>query len=202
MQVFRQRALTLNNSLKTEKDQKAATAADNRASSDDPRPIVLVGLMGAGKSTVGKHLAQVLELPFFDSDNEIEIAANMTVPELFEEHGEEEFRRLEARVIERLLANGPMVLATGGGAYMNEHTRDLLKECAITVWLKTDLELLWRRVSRRGGRPLLKNDNPKQVLANLLEQREPFYELADYTVVSKDGPHIQTVREIRKAIQR
>ena len=195
----------MNNSIKIKNDEKAATSVQNDLEDDggpSARPIVLVGLMGAGKSTVGRFLAQELGLPFHDSDNEIESAAGMGVTEIFRAHGEEEFRRVERRVIERLLSEGEMVLATGGGAYMNEETRELLKAKATTIWLKADLDVLWRRVSRRGGRPLLNQPNPKQVLSNLLTEREPFYAQADLTVVSCDGPHSLTVKAIRKALNR
>lgn len=202
MRLFRQRAFTLNNSLKIKNDQKAAENASCAGEAEEVRPIVLVGLMGAGKSTVGRHLAHALDLPFFDSDNEIEAAAGMTVQEIFQLHGEEEFRRVERRVIERLLDEGEIVLATGGGAYMNDETRALMKEKAVTVWLKADLELLWRRVSRRGGRPLLDQPNPRQVLADLLKEREPVYAEADHTVISREGPHMATVQAIRKALNR
>ena len=165
------------------------------------KPIVLVGIMGAGKSTVGRQLAHVLRLPFHDSDDEIEKAADMSVQEIFEIHGEPEFRRVEQRVIERLVSGGPMVLATGGGAYMTDETRTMLKDKAITVWLKADLEVLWRRVSRRGGRPLLEAENPKETLAKLLKHREPFYSQADHIVQSRDGPHMRTVKAIKKALK-
>ncbi|MEM6627721.1 MAG: shikimate kinase, partial [Pseudomonadota bacterium] len=121
--------------------------------------------MGAGKSSVGRRLAETLGRPFYDSDDEIEAAAGLSVTDIFELHGEEEFRRVERRVIERLLGEAPHVLGTGGGAYLNEETRALMKERAVTIWLDADLEVLWKRVSRRDGRPLLKADNPKQVLA-------------------------------------
>lgn len=169
----------------------------------DPRThtIVLVGIMGAGKSSVGRVLAQELDIPFLDSDDEVEKAAGMTIPEIFKMHGEEEFRRVERRVIERLLDDSPrMILATGGGAFMNAETRALCKEKAVTVWLKADLKVVWRRVSKKGGRPLLKQKNPKQVLANLLASRESTYALADYSVKSKDGPHKVTVNAVRSAL--
>ena len=192
----------MNNRLDSENDQKAAEAACLEKETCGRLPIVLVGIMGAGKSTVGKQLALSLGLPFFDSDHEIEAAADMTVQEIFDAHGEPEFRRVERRVIERLLGQGEMGLATGGGAYMDEQTRALMKARSVTVWLKADLDLLWRRVSRRGGRPLLKQPNPKKVLSDLLKEREPVYAEADFTVQSKDGPHMMTVDAIRKAIKR
>lgn len=185
--------------LSIENDKKAAEVQLN-AQDPQKHTIVLVGIMGAGKSSVGRRLAQELEIPFHDSDDEVEKAASMTIPEIFSKHGEEEFRRVESRVIERLLDEPRMVLATGGGALMNETTRELIKAKAITVWLKADLETLWRRVNKKGGRPLLKKDNPKQVLSDLLNVREPTYALADYEVISIDGPHKNTVDAIRSAL--
>ncbi len=152
--------------------------------------------MGAGKSTVGKRLATKLGRTFFDSDYEIEKAAGLPVSEIFAVHGEEEFRRVEQRVLERLLSGPPHVLATGGGAYLNAQTRETMRNRAITVWLNADLETLWKRVSKRSHRPLLKTENPKEVLTNLLEARRPIYELADLTVDSIDGPHSKTVEAI------
>ena len=133
------------------------------------KTIALVGLMGAGKSSIGRRLADSLSLPFYDSDTEIEQAAGLSVSDIFSIHGEEEFRRGEQRVIERLLDGPQHILATGGGAFMNETTRALLKSRAITVWLRADLETLWRRVNKRDGRPLLKTENPKDKLRQLLD---------------------------------
>ena len=164
------------------------------------RTIALVGMMGVGKSTVGKKLAESLAAAFVDSDEEIEKAAGLSVQEIFERHGEPEFRRGERRVIERLLGGPPIVLATGGGAYMDPETRALLKEKASTVWLRADLELIWKRVNRRDTRPLLKRENPKQVLAELLEKRSPVYAEADIVVDSGDGPAGDTARAIREAL--
>ncbi|RIJ24253.1 shikimate kinase [Henriciella barbarensis] len=164
------------------------------------RTVALVGLMGAGKSTVGRRLADTLGRQFYDSDNEIEKAASLSISDIFALHGEEEFRRGERRVLERLLNEAPHVLATGGGAYLNPDTRDLLREKAITIWLNADLETLWRRVSRRSHRPLLKADNPKGVLSRLLDERTPIYEKADLVVTSEEGPHRATVNAILKAL--
>jgi len=164
------------------------------------RTIALVGMMGVGKSTVGKKLAESLGAAFVDSDEEIEKAAGLSVQEIFERHGEPEFRRGERRVIERLLGGPPIVLATGGGAYMDPETRALLKEKASTVWLRADLDLIWKRVNRRDTRPLLKRENPKQVLAELLEKRSPVYAEADIVVDSGDGPAGDTARAIREAL--
>lgn len=164
------------------------------------RTVALVGMMGVGKSTVGRRLAESLGAGFVDSDEEIERAAGLSIPEIFERHGEPEFRRGERRVIERLLNGPPIVLATGGGAYMDPETRALLKDKATTVWLRADLDLIWKRVNRRDTRPLLKRDNPKQVLADLLAMRAPVYAEADIAVDSDDGPATDAVRAIREAM--
>ena len=150
------------------------------------RNLVFVGLMGAGKSVIGRLVAQMLEIPFVDSDHEIERVSRMTVPELFEAYGEPEFRALEARVIKRLLKTGPRVLSTGGGAFMNDATRAMVLANGLSVWLKADLDVLWVRVSKRDSRPLLKTANPRQTLSDLLDQRYPVYEKADVTVQSRD----------------
>lgn len=165
------------------------------------RTIALVGMMGAGKSTIGRKLAESLGMAFIDSDEEIEKAAGLSVQEIFERHGEPEFRRGERRVIERLLGGAPIVLATGGGAYMDAETRALMKARAVTVWLKTDLDVLWRRVSRRETRPLLKRDNPRQVLADLDAARAPIYALADIVVTTGEGPTAEAVEAIREALR-
>lgn len=157
--------------------------------------------MGAGKSTVGRRLAAKLGRPFVDSDDEIEKAAGLSVSDIFALHGEDEFRRVEQRVLERLLTGPPQVLATGGGAYLRPETRDMMREHAITVWLNADLETLWKRVSRRNHRPLLRRPDAKEVLSNLFDERRPIYELADLTVTSVDGPHSKTVIAILKALE-
>lgn len=164
------------------------------------RTIALVGLMGAGKSTVGRRLAERLGRPFFDCDDEIEKAAGLSVADIFKIHGEAEFRRGEKRVLERLLSGPPHILATGGGAYLNSDTRALMRQQAVTVWLNADLETLWKRVSRRNHRPLLAQPNPKNVLADLFEARKPIYAEADLTIPSIDGPHEQTVQAILDAL--
>ncbi|WP_420960807.1 shikimate kinase [Brucella sp. IR073] len=166
------------------------------------RAVVLVGLMGAGKSTVGKKLASLLGLPFHDADNEIEAVSRMTIPELFEAYGEPEFRNLERRVIQRLLEAGPMVLATGGGAYMNAQTREAIAAYGISVWLKADLDLLMERVSRRQNRPLLKNPNPRGVMETLMAERYPVYALADLTVISRDEKKEVIAQEVIDALSR
>jgi shikimate kinase len=150
------------------------------------RSIVLVGLMGAGKSAVGRKVAAMLEIPFADADNEIEAASKMTIPELFEQYGEPEFRALEQRVIARLLNGGPQVLATGGGAFMNGDTRQAIEKQGISVWLSADIDLLMERVSRRQNRPLLRNPDPRGVMQKLMTDRYPVYASADIEVVSRD----------------
>lgn len=151
------------------------------------RNLVFVGLMGAGKSVIGRLIAQWLSIPFADSDQEIEKVSRMSISELFTAYGEEEFRSLEARVIGRLLKTGPRVISTGGGAFMNGETRGLIAEDGLSIWLKADLEVLWDRVSRRDTRPLLRTADPKATLRALLEQRYPIYEQAAITVISRDA---------------
>lgn len=165
------------------------------------KTIALIGLMGAGKSSVGRRLADTLDLPFYDSDEQIELAAGLSVTDIFSVHGETEFRRGEQRVIERLLEGPQHILATGGGAYMNPDIRAALKQHAVTIWLRADLETLWKRVSRKDGRPLLKTENPKQRLADLLETRNPVYAEADIVVDSREGPHATAVNAILKALE-
>lgn len=150
------------------------------------RSLVLVGLMGAGKSTIGKRVAQMLSVPFVDADTEIEVASRMTIPELFERYGEPEFRDLERRVIRRILRTGPKVLATGGGAFMNEQTRKAIARAGISVWLKAELDVLMERVSRKGNRPLLKTPNPRATMQELMDNRYPVYALSEITVISRD----------------
>ena len=157
--------------------------------------------MGAGKSTVGRRLAEKLDRPFYNSDSEIEKAAGLSISDIFALHGEADFRRGEQQVLKRLLSLPPHVLATGGGAYLNAETRTLMREHAITVWLNADLETLWKRVQKRDTRPLLQRGNAREVLTNLLAEREPIYSQADLVVRSKDGPHINTVNAILKALK-
>ena len=164
------------------------------------RSIVLVGMMGAGKSTIGRRLAARLHLPFADADTEIEAAASMSIPDIFETHGEAYFRNGEARVIARLLDNGPAVIATGGGAFMREETRDRIREKAISIWLRADAEIIMRRVRRRADRPLLQTENPEATVSRLLEQREPVYQNADLTIASRDVPHDRIVDECLAAL--
>ncbi|TPP07013.1 shikimate kinase [Rhizobium glycinendophyticum] len=151
------------------------------------RNLVLVGLMGAGKSAIGRIVAQQLGLPFIDTDTEIERVSRMTIPELFAAYGEEEFRALETRVIKRLMRSGPRVVSTGGGAFINDKTRKQIERSGgLSVWLNADLEVLWERVNKRDNRPLLKTENPKQTLKDLMDKRYPIYALADITVQSRD----------------
>jgi shikimate kinase len=164
------------------------------------RSLVLVGMMGAGKSSVGKRVAQRLGLPFVDADQAIEEAANQTIPEIFAAHGEAYFRDGERRVIARLLREGPRVVATGGGAYINPETRAQIAEHGVSVWLKAEPEVLFERVKRRSNRPLLQNPDPEGTLRRLVEERYPVYALADLTVVSRDVPHDVVVGDLLDAL--
>jgi shikimate kinase len=164
------------------------------------RSVVLVGMMGAGKSSIGRRLALRLGIPFVDADAEIEKAAQMTISDIFAVRGEAEFRAGEARVIARLLEGGPQVLATGGGAFMHPDTRGLVAGKGIAVWLKAEFEVLMKRIRRRHDRPLLKTDDPAATLRKLIDERYPVYGLADLTVESRDVPHEKIVEEIVGAI--
>lgn len=146
------------------------------------KPIIFVGLMGSGKSAIGQLVADILGVPFLDSDREIEKAASMTISEIFERDGETFFRAREQEVIQRLLSNDPLILATGGGAFMNEKVREATQRLGVTVWLKADLELLWSRVKNKPGRPLIAGEDGYQRLSDLLDTRSPIYALADVTV--------------------
>jgi shikimate kinase len=159
------------------------------------RSIVLVGMMGAGKSTIGRRLSARLRLPFLDADTEIEAAAGMSIPDIFEAHGEPHFRDGEARVIARLLDSGPAVLATGGGAFMREETRNRINGKAVSIWLKADADIIMKRVKRRADRPLLQTADPAQTVGRLIEEREPVYQNADITIASRDVPHEKIVDE-------
>lgn len=165
-----------------------------------PRTIVLIGLMGAGKSCIGRRLAARLDLEFIDADAEIEQAAGCTIEEIFARHGESEFRNGERRVIARLLAQPAHVLATGGGAFMDPATRAATSDHAISVWLRADLDLLLKRTGRRNNRPLLKRGNPRAILAKLIEERYPVYDQADIIVDSTDGPPEETVERVYQAL--
>ena len=166
-----------------------------------PRTVALVGLMGAGKSAIGKRLAQRLGLPFVDADDEIEHAAGCTIGEFFEKYGEAEFRAGERRVIARLLDEPPRVLSTGGGAYMDAETRALMRVKAVTVWLRADLDVLNDRVRRRGHRPLLRQGDPKEILGKLMTQRYPVYAEADIVVDSTAQPADRTTEQVIEALQ-
>src|ERR1700730_7345495 len=162
--------------------------------------IVLVGMMGAGKSSIGRRLAARLGIPFSDADAEIEQAAGMSIADIFEAHGEPSFRAGETRVIARLLEHGPQVLATGGGAFINVQTRANIRDKAISVWLKAEIDVLTRRLRRRTERPLLKTADPMATLANLLAERDPIYGEADVTVISREISHDVIVAEIIAAV--
>jgi len=164
------------------------------------RSIVLIGLMGAGKTAVGRRLASRLELPFIDADSEIEAAAGASISEIFAEHGEAYFRQGERKVIARLLEAGPQVLATGGGAFMNPDTRANIKAGGLSVWLKAEIKVLLKRVGRRDNRPLLTAGDPEKVMKKLMEERYPIYEEADVTVESRDVPHDVIVGAVIDAV--
>jgi shikimate kinase len=165
------------------------------------RTVALVGLMGAGKSSVGRRLAAQLNVPFKDADDEIVIAAGRPIADIFAERGEDEFRAGERRVISRILEEPPHVLATGGGAFMNPVTRVMLRQRAITVWLRADLETLVKRVSRRDDRPLLRGGDPREIMEKLMEVRYPTYAEADIVVESREGPHHITVDAVIAALR-
>jgi shikimate kinase len=164
------------------------------------RSVVLVGLMGCGKSAIGRRLAHKLALPFVDADEEIEKAAGKSIEDIFADHGEPYFRDGERKVLARLLRSGPQVLATGGGAFMNDETRAAIAEFGVSVWLKAELALLVRRVGKRGNRPLLKGGDPEVVLQSLMDKRYPVYAEADITVESRDVPHDVIVAEIIESL--
>jgi shikimate kinase len=165
------------------------------------RPIALVGMMGVGKSTVGRKLSGVLNLPFVDADEEIERAARMSVSEIFERFGEPSFRDGERRVIARLVGDKPAVIATGGGAFCNAETRELLLAKTIAVWLDSDIDTLVERAGRKDTRPLLKGGDPREIIERLKREREPFYAAAPIHIESRPGPHEQAVQQILKAIE-
>jgi shikimate kinase len=164
------------------------------------RCVVLIGMMGAGKSTIGRRMALRLRLPFLDADTEIEAAAGMSIPDIFETHGEPHFRDGEARVIARLLDSGPSVIATGGGAFMREETRGRIRDKAVSMWLKADADVIMKRVRRRSDRPLLQNADPEGTVSRLLGEREPVYGTADITIMSRDVPHDRIVDECIEAL--
>jgi shikimate kinase len=165
------------------------------------RSLVLVGMMGAGKSSIGRKLAHRLNLPFVDADTEIERAAGMSISDIFAEHGEPYFRAGEARVIARLLDGGPQVLATGGGAFMNPQSRESIRAKGISVWLRAEYDVLMKRLRRRSDRPMLKTEDPGETLRRLLKERDPVYAQADVTVHSRDVPHDVIISEIIAAVE-
>ncbi len=166
------------------------------------RSVVFVGLMGAGKTAIGRKVAAALGLPFTDSDHEIESVSRMTIPDLFDRYGEAEFRSLEQRVIARVLENGPQVLSTGGGAFMNEQTREAIAAGGLSVWLKADIDTLLDRVSKKQNRPLLRNADPRAVLERLMTERYPVYALADVTVATRDERKEVIAGEVIEALDR
>ncbi len=181
--------------------QFACSAADAEiARSLGARSVVLVGMMGAGKSTIGRRLAARLKLPFVDADHEIEAAAGMSIPDIFAAHGEQYFRDGEARVIARLLDNGPSVLATGGGAVLRAETRERISRSGVSIWLKAEADVVFRRVKRRADRPLLQTPDPAATIARLIAEREPFYQQADIEILSRDVPHEKIVDECAEAL--
>ena len=165
------------------------------------RSIVLVGIMGAGKSAIGRRLATRLGLPFVDADHEIATAAGSTIEDIFARYGELEFRKGEERVIKRLLDDGRMVLATGGGAYMNADTRTAIRARGVSIWLRADLDTLIQRVKRRNDRPLLQAGDPGEILSTLIEKRYPVYGKADIVVDSTEGPHELVIKAIVEALE-
>lgn len=189
---------------KQRKNQKVCSKAEARAIREalGDRSIVLVGLMGAGKTAIGRRLAQQLNIPFTDADDEIEQAAGKSISDIFAEDGEDVFRNGEKRVIARLLDDGSSIMATGGGAYMDEDTRQKIGETGVSVWLKANLDILFERVSRRDNRPLLQTENPKAVLKSLMDERYPIYQQADIVVQSRNVPHEKIMHEIISALKK
>ncbi|MCA0031211.1 MULTISPECIES: shikimate kinase [unclassified Mesorhizobium] len=187
------------NALHANPPGETSAALVNRLGS---RSIVFVGLMGAGKTAIGRKVATMLSLPFIDSDQEIESVSRMTVPELFERYGETEFRALEQRVILRVLENGPQVLSTGGGAFMNAQMREAVATHGVSVWLKAELDLLMERVSKKQNRPLLKSADPRAVLERLMGERYPVYATADVTVPTRDDRKEIIAAEVLEALCR
>ena len=166
------------------------------------RSIALVGMMGAGKTVIGRRLAARLAIDFIDTDNEIEAASCLTIPEIFERHGEPYFRDRECRVVARLIGGGPKVVATGGGAFIHAATRAAVRAGAVSVWLKADFEVLMRRVRKRANRPLLQTPDPEATMRRLIDQRYPLYGEADVTVVSRDGSQDHVVQDVIAALER
>jgi len=179
---------------------KAALALKDLSPVLGARPIVLVGMMGAGKTTVGRRLAKRMDRTFVDADQEIEAAAGMSISEIFETHGEASFRDGERKVIKRLLKEPGIVLATGGGAYMNADTRNAIAEHGVSIWIKAEFEILMARVRRKSNRPLLQQKNPEAVMRRLIDERYPIYAQADVTVLSKNSPHSVVVSDVIVAL--
>jgi len=182
-------------------DANAAVSADAIRTALDRRSVVLVGMMGVGKSSIGRRLAARFGIPFVDADAEIEKAAGMSISDIFARHGEADFRSGEARVIARLLDGGPQVLATGGGAFMNEATRAAIKHKGVSIWLSAEFDVLMRRIAKRKNeRPMLQTEDPAKTLRQLIAERDPVYALADLTVQSREVPHDAIVAEIAAAL--
>lgn len=181
-------------------ESEQASPGNGAKASALKHPVVMVGLMGAGKTSIGRRLAAQLDIPFVDADAEIESAAGCTIEEIFERHGEAAFRDGERRVIARLLEGPPRVIATGGGAYMDPETRALIRERAISLWLRANLDTLVSRTSRRSNRPLLKRGEPRETLDRLMQQRYPVYAEADITVDSHDCPPDETSEAVHAAL--
>jgi shikimate kinase len=188
--------MTLNTALPGEGQPEAAIAA-----ALGRRSIVLVGMMGSGKSSIGRRLAARIGIPFVDADAEIEKAAGMSISDIFAERGEAEFRSGEARVIRRLLQGGPQVLSTGGGAFMDADTRAVIAASGISIWLNAEFEVLMKRIRRRHDRPLLRTPDPAATLRKLMAEREPTYALADLIIESRDEPHEKIVEDIVRALR-
>jgi shikimate kinase len=187
--------------IAAQNDVSAAPAAATIHAALGDRSVVLVGMMGVGKSSIGRRLAARLAVRFVDADTEIEKAAGMSISDIFARHGEADFRGGEARVIARLLETGPQVLATGGGAIMNEGTRAAIKSKGVSIWLAAEFDVLMRRIAkRREDRPMLQTEDPEETLRQLLAVREPVYALADLTIQSREGPHDAIVNEIVTAL--
>jgi shikimate kinase len=186
--------------MTTEKDRMTTDSDTHLLAALGARSLVLVGMMGAGKSSIGRKLAQRLNLPFVDADAEIERAAGMNISDIFAKHGEPYFRAGEARVIARLLDSGPQVMATGGGAFMHPQSREAIRAKGISVWLKADFDVLMKRIKRRNDRPLLKTEDPGETLRRLMDERDPVYAEADVTIHSRDVPHEMIIAEIISAV--
>ncbi|AQX20527.1 shikimate kinase [Bartonella sp. WD16.2] len=171
-------------------------------SSLNQKALVFVGLMGSGKSVIGKHVATILSLPFYDSDQEVEKAAQMTIVQLFETYGESKFRTLEQKIILNIIKKGPLILATGGGAYMNEDIRKAIHQNGISIWLKADLHVLIERISGCCARPLLQTANPKETMQKLMEQRYPIYAQANLTINNHEEHYHVVAYNVIQAVQR